>query len=92
MKDYLFVHEGFVCESPKSCMRMTSKVGLIDKEKTVKALEMIDLRLKSELACQEEVVEEIYRQFIGYWKLMEEVCRQAVKKVESDFPEPSAEK
>lgn len=62
LKDYLFVHEGFVCESPKSCMRMASKVGLMYEEKTVKALEMIDLRLKSEHACQEEDVEEIYRQ------------------------------
>jgi hypothetical protein len=75
MKDYLFVHEGFVCESPKSCMRMASKVGLMNEEETVKALEMIDLRLKSEHACQEEDVEEIYRQVRGYWKLIDEVCR-----------------
>lgn len=73
-------------------MRMTSKVGLIDEEKTVKALEMIDLRLKSEHVCQEEDVEEIYRQFRGYWKLMDEFCRRIVERVESDFPEAPAEK
>ena len=53
---------------------------------------MIDLRLKSEHACQEEDVEEIYRQFRGYWKLMDEFCRRIVERVESDFPEAPAEK
>jgi len=62
MKDYLFVHEGVVCESPKSCMRTAFKVGLMDEEYTVKALEMIDLRLKNEHAYHEEIAEEIYRQ------------------------------
>ncbi|WP_155398374.1 hypothetical protein [Methanosarcina barkeri] len=32
VKDYLFVHEGFACGSPKSCMKMVFKVGLIDEE------------------------------------------------------------
>ena len=42
MKDYLCVHEGFVCESPKSCIKMTFKVGLMDEEETMQALDMID--------------------------------------------------
>jgi hypothetical protein len=67
-------------------MRIASKVGLIDKEKTVKALEMIDLRFKSEHACQEEDVEEIYRQVGGYWKLMDEICRRNVKRLSRIFP------
>lgn len=65
---------------------MTSKVGLMNEEETVKALEMIDLRIKSEHACQEEDVEEIYRQFRGYWKLMDEVCRRIVKRLSRIFP------
>lgn len=92
MKDYLFVHEGFVCESPKSRMRMVFKVGLMDEEETVKVLEMIDLRLKSEHACQEEIAEEIYQQVGDYWKLIDEVCRRIVNKVESDFRGLRAEK
>ncbi len=47
-------------------MKMALKVGLMDEEETVKALEMIDLRLKSEHVCQEEAVEEIYRQVGDY--------------------------
>lgn len=55
------------------------------EEEASKALEMIDLRLKSENASQEEVAEEIYRQVGDYWKLMDEVCRQVIEKVESDI-------
>lgn len=92
LKDYLFVHEGFVCESPKSCMRMVFKVGLMDEEETVKALEMIDLRLKSEHACKEEAVEEIYRQVGVYGKLMDEVCRRVVERIDSGLWGSRAEK
>ncbi|MDD4522223.1 MAG: hypothetical protein PHW84_04725 [Methanosarcina sp.] len=68
-------------------MRRASKVGLMNEEETVKALEMIDLRLKSEhVSCQEEDVEEIYRQFKGYWKLMDKVCRRIVKRLSRIFP------
>jgi hypothetical protein len=73
-------------------MRMIFKVGLMDEEETVKALEMIDLRFKSEHACKEEDIEEIYRQVGDYWKLMDEVCRRIVIKVESDFRGWPAEK
>jgi hypothetical protein len=37
-------------------MRMAFKVGLTDEEETVKALEMIDLRIKSEDVCHEEAI------------------------------------
>ena len=92
LKDYLCVHEGFVCESPKSCMRMAFKVRLMDEEETVKALEMIDIRLKSEQAYHEEVAEEIYRRIRGYWDLMDRVCRRVAEKLELDFSSRPAEK
>jgi hypothetical protein len=85
LKDYHCAHEVFVYESPKSFMRMTFKVGLMGEEEAAKALEMIDLRLKSENSSQEEVAEEIYRQVGDYWKLMDEVCRRVIEKVESDI-------
>ena len=92
LKDYLCVHEGFVCDSPKSCVRMAFKVGLITEEEAVKSLELIDLRLKSEHAYQEEIAEEIYLQVGDYWKLMDEICRRVAEKVESDFWSRPAEK
>jgi hypothetical protein len=64
---------------------MVFKVGLIDEKETVKDIEMIDLRLKSERAYQEEVAEEIYQQIGDYWKLMDEICRRIIEKIESDF-------
>ena len=73
-------------------MRMAFKVRLMDEEETVKALEMIDLRLISEHSYKEEVAEEIYRQVGGYWKLMDEICRRVVEKLESDFWGRPAEK
>lgn len=56
------------------------------------ALLMIYLRLKSEHSYKEEVEEEIYRQVGSYWKLMDEICRRVVEKVESDFWGRPAEK
>jgi len=96
LKDYLCVHEGFVCESPKSCIKMAFKVGLMDEEETVQALEMLDRRTEikniAEHANFEEAAEETYRQVGDYWKLMDEVLRRIVEKVESDLPGGSAEK
>lgn len=96
IKNYLFVHEGFVCESPKSCIKMVFKVELMDEEETVQALKMIDekeeIRHVAEHINFEEVAEEIYWQVGEYWKLMDEVCGRIVTKVESDFRGRPAEK
>ncbi|HII92749.1 MAG TPA: hypothetical protein HA262_11470 [Methanosarcina sp.] len=71
---------------------MVFKVGLMDEEETVKFFEMINLRLKSEHVCQEEDLKEICQQVGDCWKLMDEVCRRIVKKVELDFRDLPAEK
>lgn len=89
LKDYLCVHEGFVCESPKSCIKMAFKVGLMDEEETVQSLEMIDkkeeIRYITDHANFEEAAEEIYRQVGDYWYLMDKVLRRIVKRIELDF-------
>lgn len=80
LKDYLCVFEGFVCESPGSCMRSAFKVGLMSKVETVQILEMIDKREEikniTEHVNFEKVAEEIYHQTGDYWKLMDSVCRR----------------
>lgn len=62
----------------------------MDEEETVLAFEMIDrkeeIRHVAEHVNFEEAVEEIYRQVEDYWKLMDDVLRRVVEKVESDFP------
>jgi hypothetical protein len=42
LKDYPGVYEGLICESPKSRMKTAFKVGFMDEEETVQALEIID--------------------------------------------------
>jgi hypothetical protein len=39
-----------------------------------------------------EDLEEIYRQVRDYWKLMDEVCRRIVERINSGFPGNPAEK
>jgi hypothetical protein len=96
LKDYLCVHEGFVCESPKSCIKIAFKVGLMDEEETVQALEMIDkneeIRHVTDHVNFEEAAEEIYRQVGDYWYLMDKVLRLIVERIELDFPVSPEEK
>jgi len=92
VKDYLRVKEGIECASPKSCFREAFKVGILSEEETVKALEMTDDRNLSTHTYDEEAVEGIYQQVGNYWKLMDEVFRRVVEKVDSDFPGSPAEK
>jgi len=82
VKDYLRVQEGIECASPKSCFRDAFKVGILSEEKTVKVLEMTDDRNLSIHTYDEEAVEEIYQQVRDYWKLMDEICRWVIKKVD----------
>jgi nucleotidyltransferase substrate binding protein (TIGR01987 family) len=92
VKGYLDVQEGIVCNSPKSCFKEAFKVGLLSEEETVKVLEMVDNRNLTSHTYHEEIAEEIYRQIEEYWKLMDEVFRRIVNKVDSDFRIPSAKK
>jgi nucleotidyltransferase substrate binding protein (TIGR01987 family) len=92
VKGYLDVQEGVICNSPKSCFKEAFKVGLLSEEETVKILEMVDDRNLTSHTYHEEIAEEIYRQIRDYWKLMDEVCRRVVEKIESDFPVSPAEK
>ncbi|AKB45763.1 hypothetical protein [Methanosarcina vacuolata] len=77
-------------------MKIAFRVGLMDEKETVQALKMIDekeeIRHVAEHVNFEEVAEEIYRRTKDYWKLMDEICRRIVTKVESDFRGQSAEK
>ena len=82
IKDYLRVQEGIECASPKSCFREAFKVDILSEEETVEVLEMTDDRNLSTHTYDEEAVEEIYQQVRDYWKLMDEICRRVIEKVE----------
>lgn len=61
----------------------------MDEEETVQALEVIDkneeIRHVTDHANFEEAAEEIYRQVGDYWKLMDEVFRCVVERVNVRF-------
>jgi len=92
VKGYLDIQEGIICNSPKSCFKEAFKVGLLSEEETVKILEMVDDRNLTSHTYHEDVAEEIYRKIKDYWKLMDEVCRRVVEKIELDFSGSPAEK
>ena len=92
IKSYLNVQEGIICNSPKSCFKEAFKADLLSEEKTVKIFEMVDDRNLTSHTYHEEIAEEIYKQVGEYWKLMDEVCRWIVERVESGFPGSPAEK
>jgi nucleotidyltransferase substrate binding protein (TIGR01987 family) len=73
LKEYLRIHEGIICNSPKSCFREAFKVNLLTEEETIKALEMTDDRNLTSHTYHEELADEIYRKIPEYYALMEKV-------------------
>ncbi len=65
-KEYLRVHEGNVCASPKACFKSCFKVKLIDEEATLVALEMTDDRNRTVHTYHEGVAEAIFQRLPGY--------------------------
>ena len=61
LREYLKDKEGIVCNSPKSCFRGISSLGLLTEEETVKCLEMTDSRNDTSRTYKEMVGEIIYR-------------------------------
>ncbi|AFV23859.1 nucleotidyltransferase substrate binding protein, HI0074 family [Methanolobus psychrophilus R15] len=62
--------EGIVCNSPKSCFREAFRIGIINDEETVRALQMTDDRNMTTHTYHEEVADEIYCNLTGYYSLM----------------------
>ena len=81
VKGYLDVHDGIICNSPKSCFKEAFRVGLISEEETVKILEMVDDRNLTSHTYHEEVAEDIYRRIKEYWILMHRVFRRLTEKL-----------
>ena len=73
MKEYLYVHEGFVCNSPKSCFRECLHTGIMSEEQTLTCLEMTDERNLTSHTYVEEVAESIYEKIADYYRLMDTV-------------------
>jgi len=70
IKEYMKDVEGIVCNSPKSCFREAFRIGIINNEETVLALQMTDDRNMTTHTYHEEVADEIYANLTGYYSLM----------------------
>lgn len=81
VKEYLYTHEGIVCNSPKSCFREAGSVGLLNEEQTIACLEMTDDRNLTSHTYIEEVVENIYRRMKNHYELMSDTLDLIRKKI-----------
>ena len=82
VKEYLYNHEGIECNSPKSCFREASSVGLLSEEQTITCLEMTDDRNLTSHTYIEEVAESIYEKIRDYSELMDTVLNRIKKRFE----------
>ena len=73
LKRHLLVHEGISEASPKQVIRAALKAGIIDKDKTMCLLEMIDDRNLASHTYIEKVAIVISQKIPGYAKVMREV-------------------
>jgi nucleotidyltransferase substrate binding protein (TIGR01987 family) len=73
LKEYLNKKEGIICNSPKSCFREAYSVQIINKEKTISALEMTDDRNLTSHAYIEEVAQKIFKKLETYSKLISKI-------------------
>jgi len=76
IKEYLYEHEGIVCNSPKGCFREALSVGLMSEEQTITCLEMTDDRNLTSHTYREEVADKIYKKIKDYYTLMHTVFEQ----------------
>jgi len=67
---FLREYEGVDCYSPKACLREAGRVGLLNQDDTVAALEMIDERNLTSHTYQEALAERIYRNLPRHAALM----------------------
>ncbi len=82
VKEYLYNHEGVECNSPKSCFREASSVGLLSEEQTISCLEMTDDRNLTSHTYVEEVAESIYEKIRDYYELMDTIFDYIRKKLD----------
>ena len=81
LKEYLKVHEGSMCNSPKSCFREGLACGLITDDETMVFLEMTDDRNMTSHTYKEEVSQMLYDKMCKYYKIMEKLLGYVRKNI-----------
>jgi len=70
-REYLKRQEGVICNSPKECFRKAFKVGLLDDEQSVVALQMVDDRNNTVHTYREPVAAAIFAAIPGHFRVLE---------------------
>lgn len=68
---YLREREGIICNSPKSCFRQASRVGLFSPEEAETCLEMTNDRNLTEHTYVEQIAEAIFQKLPAYLIMMQ---------------------
>ena len=71
IKEFLKVHEGINCSSPKNCIREFFANGYITESETIELLELIDYRNLTSHTYHEELAEKIYNILFTFTPLIE---------------------
>jgi nucleotidyltransferase substrate binding protein (TIGR01987 family) len=69
-------HEGISCASPKSCLREARRVGLLNDDEAVLAMEMIDDRNLASHTYHEEAANKIFLSLPQYADLMKKILER----------------
>ncbi|MBF0564551.1 MAG: nucleotidyltransferase substrate binding protein [Nitrospirae bacterium] len=70
LKEYLKVHDGLICNSPKTCFREAFSTGILSEDEAVAFLEMTDMRNLTSHTYKEDVSQMIYEKLADYYSLM----------------------
>jgi nucleotidyltransferase substrate binding protein (TIGR01987 family) len=76
MVENLKEHEGITCASPKSCFREAKKVGILNDDEVMLALEMIDDRNLASHTYHEEAANKIFSRLQDYTGLMTKILER----------------
>lgn len=73
LKQYLYVHEGVDCNSPKSCFRQALKSGFLDELETESALRMCDDRNLTSHTYIEALSRQIFSRLPQYLGVLKKI-------------------
>jgi len=79
LKEFLLVHEGIECRSPKGCIRELFKTGHVSESEAKDLLKMVDDRNLTVHTYHETIAQEIFNKLENYCELMTQVVERIGK-------------
>ena len=79
MKEFLLVHDGIECRSPKGCIRELFKTGYVSEGEAKDLLKMVDDGNLTVYTYHETTAQEIFNKLESYCELMTQVVERIGK-------------